>query len=79
MIADYEGGGFSETKANKRISAAEHREITGRYLSGAQLFRFRAMMLFSLAPLRRWIAENKMTAGIYNKLKSRIYRRRDKG
>lgn len=76
IIADYEGGGFSETKENKKISAAEHREITKRYMPPAQLFKFRAIMLLSLAPLRTWIAENERTAGIYNRVKGIIYNRK---
>lgn len=73
LIADYEGGGFSETKENKKISAAEHRAITKIYMSGAQLFRFRLVMFLSLAPLRTWIAQNERTAGLYNRIKEIVY------
>lgn len=73
LIADYEGGGFSETRENRRISAAEHKEITGKYMTKGQLLRFRMVMLLSLAPLRTKIAENKVTAGIYNKMKEAVY------
>ncbi|MDE7049030.1 MAG: hypothetical protein K2P25_13815, partial [Lachnospiraceae bacterium] len=73
VIADYEGGGFSETKENRKRSAREHREITGKYMSGGQLFKFRMVMLFTLAPLRTRIAENERTAGAYNRLKQFIY------
>ncbi|MDO4302787.1 MAG: glycosyltransferase [Bacillota bacterium] len=76
IIADYEGGGFSETKENKRLSAKEHREITQKYMTPAQLFKFRAIMLLSLAPLRTWIAENERTAGIYNRMKGIVYSRK---
>lgn len=76
IIADYEGGGFSETNVNKRLSAKEHREITKKYMTSAQLFKFRAIMLLSLAPLRTWIAENERTAGIYNRMKGIIYSRK---
>ena len=73
LIADYEGGGFSETKENQKVSAAEHKEITGKYMPKGQLFRFRMVMLLSLAPLRTKLAENKVTAGIYNKMKEAVY------
>ena len=76
LIADYEGGGFSETKENRRISATEHKEITRKYMSAGQLFKFKAVMLLSLAPLRTWIAQNEKTAGIYNRVKSLVYSRR---
>ena len=79
LIADYEGGGFSETKENRRISAAEHKEITGKYMPKGQLFRFRMVMLLSLAPLRTKLAENKVTAGIYNKMKDAVYALKNRG
>ena len=78
LIADYEGGGFSETKENRKRSAAEHREITQKYMSRGQLFYFRAVMVFTLAPLRTLLARNGKTAGIYNRLKSLLYRFRGK-
>lgn len=78
LIADYEGGGFSETKENRKISAAEHKEITEKYLTPGQLFKFRMIMLLSLAPLRTKIAENEKTAGIYNRCKELAYGKRGK-
>ena len=78
LIADYEGGGFSETKENRKVSAAEHKEITEKYLSSKQLFKFRMIMLLSLAPLRTKIAENEKTAGIYNRCKEFIYGKKGK-
>lgn len=76
VIVDYEGGGFSETKANRKISAKEHKEITGKYLSRGQLLRFKMIMWLTLAPLRTRIAENERTAKIYNRLKQMIYARK---
>ncbi len=73
LIADYEGGGFSETRENRRISAAEHREITGKYMSAGQIFKYRAVMLLTLSRFRTWLAENKTTAHLYQKLKRRLY------
>lgn len=74
IIADYEGGGFSETKENRKLSAKEHREITGRYMSSRQLLKFRLLLLLTLAPLRAKIAESERTAGIYNRMKSILYK-----
>lgn len=79
LIADYEGGGFSETKENRRISASEHKEITRKYMPRGQLFRFHMVLLLSLAPLRTKMAENKMTAGIYNKMKEAVYTLKNRG
>lgn len=74
LVADYEGGGFSETKENRRISAQEHGEITRRYLGREKVLRYRAAMMLSLAPLRTKLAENEKYAGAYNSIKTKIYR-----
>lgn len=76
IIADYEGGGFSETGENRRLSAKEHREITGKYMSAGQLFKFRLIMLLTLSHLRTYLAGNERTAGIYNRVKGLLYRRK---
>ena len=76
VIADYEGGGFSETGENRRLSAKEHREITGKYMSAGQLFKFRLIMLLTLSHLRTYLAENERTAGIYNRVKGMLYSRK---
>lgn len=74
IVASYEGGGFSETKENRKKSASEHREITEKYLGKRKVFRYRMIMLLTLAPVRTWIAENPALSGIYNGLKNTIYR-----
>ncbi len=74
LIADYEGGGFSETKENVKRSAAEHREIVQKYMSRGQILKYRLIMWITLAPLRTKIAQNEKTAGIYNGLKSFLYK-----
>lgn len=76
LVADYEGGGFSEIRENRRISAKEHKEITEKYLSKGQLLKFRMAMALSLAPIRTQIASNERTAGIYNRLKGAVYKRK---
>lgn len=76
LVADYEGGGFSETKENRRISAKEHAEITKRYLGREKVLRYRAVMLVTLAPLRTKLAENEKYAGAYNKVKAALYQLR---
>lgn len=76
LIADYEGGGFSETKENRRISAREHRKITGEYMTRGELLKFRMIMALSLSGIRTKLAENKKTAGIYNRIKEILYARR---
>lgn len=73
MVVDYEGGGFSETKENRKISAREHKEITGKYIPGKQLLKFKLILWLTLAPLRTKMAENEKTAGVYNRIKKMLY------
>lgn len=75
-VAFYEGGGFSETKENRKRSALEHKVITRYYQGWGKSTWFAFLMLLSLAPLRTWIAENPALAGFYNKVKSAVYGRR---
>lgn len=74
IVASYEGGGFSETKENRKQSAMEHKEITKKYLGKAKVFKYQMIMWLTLAPLRTWIAENPALAGVYNAVKSGIYK-----
>ncbi len=75
VVASYEGGGFSETAQNRKVSEKEHREITGKYMGAGQLFRFRLILLLTLAPLRTRMAQSKRLAGVYNGVKKLLYRR----
>ncbi len=74
-IADYEGGGYSETKENLKRSKKEHKEITEKYMSGKDLFRYRSIMLLTLAPVRTRLSESPVFSGMYNKLRSGLYRK----
>lgn len=74
IVASYEGGGFSETKENRKRSALEHKEITKKYLGKSKVFKYRMIMCLTLAPLRTWIAENPALSGMYNAVKSKIYK-----
>ena len=74
IIASYEGGGFSETKENRKKSAMEHAEITKKYLGATKSLKYRLIMWLTLAPVRTWIAENPALSGMYNGVKTRIYK-----
>lgn len=74
-VSSYEGGGFSESKANRKRDKAEHKQITEEYMSSGELFKYRAILLCTLAPLRRFLAENKLFSGVYHKMKSMLYRK----
>lgn len=78
VIADYEGGGYSETRENRKVSAREHREITGRYIPAGKLFLYRMYLLVSLQPVRAMLAQGKYTAAIYDKILNRHYGLGDK-
>ena len=74
IICAYEGGGYSETKENRKKSAAQHKEITKKYL-GRKVVKYRLIMLVTLSGLRTKIAESPVLSKPYNALKSFIYRR----
>lgn len=74
LTASYEGGGYSETKEHRRQSAVQHKEITHHYMGKRKALKYRLIMLLTLAPLRSVIADNKYLSGIYNGLKTMIYR-----
>ena len=73
-IAKYEGEGFSEKKENKKLDKEEHRKITEKYIPKAQLFKYKLIMLLTLAPLRSKIANSRQTAKIYDSIRSKLYR-----
>lgn len=72
VIADYEGGGYSETKENRKRDQWEHRTITSRYMKKGKLFCYRFIMFITLQPLRRWIAQRRSLAGAYDKVKTAV-------
>lgn len=73
-IAAYEGGGYSETKENKKRSARQHQEIVVRYMGKRKANKYKFIMLLTFAPLRSAIAENKYLSGVYNGLKTAVYK-----
>lgn len=73
LIADYEGGGFSETRHNRKISAKEHWEIVRKYMPNGKAWKYRILMWVTLSPLRTWLSRNTVTAGLYNGLKKIYY------
>ena len=72
-VASYEGGGYSESRENRRQDQEEHRLITKVYMGKGELFRYRTIMACTLAPLRRAMAESKAFSRVYHWLKGRIY------
>lgn len=74
-VASYEGGGYSESKENRRRDRQEHRLITKAYMGKGELLRYRAIMACTLAPLRSALAESKIFSGVYHWVKEKVYRR----
>lgn len=74
IICFYEGGGYSETKVNRKKSSAQHREITDKYL-GKKAKKYRLIMLLTLSGIRTKIAESPVLSKPYNAVKSLIYKR----
>lgn len=73
-VSSYEGGGYSESRENIERDKQEHRQITSAYMGGAELFKYRAMMVLTLAPLRKRMAESKMFSGMYHWVKMVLYK-----
>ena len=69
IVSSYEGGGFSETRENRKRSELEHRVITRYYLGRRKSACSAAVML-----VRTKIAENPSLAKGYNAVKAAIYR-----
>ena len=72
--ASYEGGGYSESRENRKRDRREHRQITSAYMSKGELFKYRVVMACTLAPLRRVMAESRAFSGVYHGLKRLMYR-----
>ena len=73
VLANYEGGGYSETKENRKRDRAEHRKITSMYMKKSKLFLYRFIMIITLQPLRQFIAQKTKLAGSYDKAKAAVY------
>lgn len=78
-VASYEGGGFSESRRNRKRDKQEHRQITRTYMGRGELFCYHVLMAATLGPLRRGLAESRVFSGAYHWLKEKLYHRREKG
>ena len=73
-VASYEGSGFSEWKENNKLDEKEHKEITQIYLSKIQIISYKGILLLTLAPLRRKIANSDKLSKYYQMIKKLLYR-----
>lgn len=74
-VASYEGGGYSESRENIERDKREHKQITSVYMGRAELFKYKAVMALTLAPLRKYMAESKAFSGMYHWVKKTLYKR----
>lgn len=75
-VSSYEGGGYSESRENRERDRREHKLITKSYMTKGELFRYRAAMACTLAPLRTALAESRAFAGAYHWVKEKAYIRK---
>ena len=73
-VADYEGGGFSETPENAARSEQERKQIIAKYLPREKVARYDLYRVATLQPLREKLASHPKTAGLYQRIKRRLYR-----
>lgn len=72
IVSSYEGGGFSESKANKTRDKEEYREIVRLYVPTGVRVKNRAELILTLHTVRKYLATNPKTAKGYQKLISRL-------
>lgn len=75
-VASYEGGGYSESKENRRRDKEEHGRITEAYMGKGELLKYKLIMLATLAPVRSLLAESKAFSGAYHWLKEKLYEKK---
>ena len=71
--ASYEGGGYSESRENRKRDRQEHKQITSAYMGRGELLKYKTVMACTLAPLRRAMAESRFFSKFYHGLKRLIY------
>lgn len=71
-VCRYEGGGFSESKANRKADRKEYTRAVRTYISTGTRFKNRLLLIVTLYKVRGAIARNPVTAGIYQRIKTAI-------
>ncbi len=72
-LALYEGGGFSETEANRLRSGEEHTAIIHKYMSKGQIRKYKWILSLTLQPVRTAMAESKVFGALYQAVKKMLY------
>ncbi len=74
-VCNYEGGGYSESRENKNKSKEEHALITKKYM-GVRAGKYGAILFLTGAGLRTALAESKTFSGVYNSIRTALYKRK---
>ncbi|MCR5279284.1 MAG: glycosyltransferase [Lachnospiraceae bacterium] len=69
-VCTYEGGGVSESSANRERDTKERREAISRYYSKADIAKNNAVRLFTLSRVRKALNENPATSAAYQKFRN---------
>lgn len=72
-VCSYEGGGYSESEENRNAAQKEHGAITALYMTKKERFRYRAILLLTLAPLRTALSRSRWFSGVYQGAKRLLY------
>lgn len=75
IVCLYEGKGFSETKEHLKMAAKEHAVITKKYIGNKSIL-YRALMIITLQPVRKFMADSPVFSGFYRGIQGLIYGRR---
>lgn len=75
-ICYYEGGGFSESKENRRRDREEYRIAVRRHIPLKNRFLYRATLILTLHRLRGFLAKSPLFAKMYQSLKAAWYKKK---
>ncbi len=74
-VSSYEGGGYSESRENKKRDKEEHRLITRTYMKKSSLLLYRTLMACTFSSLRSAAAESRFFSSWYHKIKRILYKK----
>lgn len=74
VIADYEGGGFSESAKNRKRDKEEYKRAVRSHIPLKERFVYRAILILTLHKVRGFLANNPRFAKTYQKMKGMLYR-----
>ncbi len=75
VVSCYEGGGISESIANENLDKSEHITVLRRYLPEKTIHKYQLVMMLTLAPVRKKLANSKAIAGTYQRIKKALYQK----